>query len=114
MFRSVVLPAPFSPSRATTSPGRTSRFMSSLAMSAPKALVTPVTAKAEVSTRPCSILVVAPRIFVRCSKCRLRLGLGSIDDELAGRNVVSGLLDLGLHLIRDLGIEFIVRRKLGA
>ena len=41
MFNSVVLPAPFSPSRACTSPGATDRSIWSLATSEPKRLVMP-------------------------------------------------------------------------
>src|SRR5882762_4621925 len=46
MFIKVDLPAPFSPSRAWTSPHWTSRSTPSLALSSPKVLTTPVSLRA--------------------------------------------------------------------
>src|SRR4051812_25993641 len=48
-FTSVDLPAPLSPTNATTSPGRTSRFTPSSAWTGPKLLLTPSRARTGLS-----------------------------------------------------------------
>src|SRR5579883_500242 len=99
MFISVDLPAPFSPRMPTISPGHTSRSTASLAMVAPKTLVTPLTAR---NGWP------ADRSAGRFSPA---LTDGREITYFAGANIVHDLLDLRLVLGGDLAVEFTVGRE---
>src|SRR5215207_8721632 len=91
---SVDFPAPFSPSRACTSPRRTSRSMRSFAVSAPKRLVTPFSSRA--SGVLCSVVRVATL-----------LDLGGDVRDLARLDLLLDLVDLG-DVLLALGVDLAV------
>src|SRR3990170_6129336 len=83
MRMAVVLPAPFSPRRAWTSPPRTSKSIASLATRSPNRLVIPRSSSAGALS-----VTRGPRLRVGDRRAR-RGGLVDVDAERAG-------LDLGL------------------
>src|SRR3984957_8467122 len=130
MFISVVLPAPFSPSRPPISPGATLRSMWSLATRLPKRFVMPRSS----SSTPVLLLVLPPTVttVLRCRHAGaapaagvtqagaarhrgpaqpglpLHRALGGRHD-LAADDLLLDRLDLGLQARRDLAGEVVVR-----
>src|SRR4029450_5001512 len=112
MFISVLLPAPFSPSRQWISAGSITRSMASLATSEPNRLVSPASSRCMADSLPESRRTpgsAGPRPLPLGLRLRLRG-----DGDLAGDDVGLDLVDLGLQLGRDLAVELVVRRQAGA
>src|SRR5919112_5153369 len=118
-FISVDLPAPFSPSSACTSPGSTVRSMWSLATRSPKRLVMPRSSSLSFSqpSTPRSWSCGWPYAgFLRhCANHNSKIGGGSLrgvgrlDLDGAGDDVLLQLVHLGLEAGIDLAVEVVVR-----
>src|SRR6185437_14383529 len=99
-FISVVLPAPFSPSRACTWPGATERLIPSLATSGPNLLVMPLSSS---STGDRLLPYVSGSALADRALGRRR-DRAALDARLDG-------LQLGLQRGRDLALEVVERRE---
>src|SRR6476620_3670723 len=131
MFISVLLPAPFSPSRQWISPGSMTRSMWSLATSEPKLLVRPDSSRCMRAASPSdgepgssnrepdsSYREPGRRTVVCClpgshRTTRMRRGSGHLglylrlNHDLAADDVGLDLVQLGLHVRRDLAVEVV-------
>src|ERR1700689_2590753 len=123
-FIRVLLPAPFSPSRACTWPGVTARSIRSLATSGPKRLVMPFSSSSTVPQFPSSS---QRRCGSGARSCRTPLPLccvlrcrGLLHPALgrrlarAARDALPDLHELRLKRRRDLAGEHVERREPGA
>ena len=118
----MLLPAPFSPSRAWISPGWTTRSIASLATSGPKRLVIPRSSSFSVTSRTGSSNTVrtslrgarwcSPSGCYITSAASLRLA-GRGDRDLAGDDVRLDLLELALEAGRHLALELVEGRQPG-
>src|SRR3982750_461109 len=106
MDTSVLLPAPFSPNSASTSPCASVSEIASLATKLPKRLVMPVNASA--------VLTATAADVSRSLRRRLGLAIVDLDRELAVGDRLLGRLDLGHDLGWHLLLEGAQRRELGA
>src|SRR5918999_5532675 len=98
MLISVVLPAPFSPRSATTSRGRTSSEIASLATSGPNRFVTP-------TMRRTGGPLISAKGGAPALHRRLRLGVVDVDAEEAVAALLLARLHLLLDRCRDLAVE---------
>src|SRR6476661_2793898 len=104
METSVDLPAPFSPSRPSTSPAASCSVIASLATSAPKRLPMPSMRSTGAAPLPC----------IRLLRGGFGLGVVHLDGELAVQDRLLLGLHLGHHVGRNLLLEGAQRRQLGA
>src|ERR687896_2442511 len=106
----VVLPAPFSPSRACTSPGRTSKSIASFATSAPKRLVIPRSSRAGGTAASLTGVPALAGVSSRVGDDRSRRRrLVDVHPERSGLDLCLALLDhrgeVLRHAGRDVGID---------
>src|SRR5579871_1206643 len=93
ILTSVLLPAPFAPMSACTSPGRTSRLAERRALTAPKVFATPLRCRSDGA----SLIADSPKERSRQRRRRLRMTSGA----LARENLIHRVVRPGLHLDRD-------------
>src|SRR3954453_12551962 len=106
MFIRLVLPAPFSPSRPSTSPAATRRSTPSQALTDPKRLVMPRMATSGTDAIPLGAIsgpLLGPR-----------RGLDDRHAEVAGQDLLPPLHHQRLHIRRQLLLPAMQRRQVGA